>query len=588
MKSKIKILTTDDYPAPRPLFLKARGKYMVSVSIPRAISHLFKNHGDRRLTAGKTIEDYERVKRSKTNQIYAEFDRVQEEALRERTEGKSKRVKLQQELEDFNAEHRIWSMMDAFPSVIVRAIKNDIEVDGAFVDWTTDIPYQSLLTLKNNMDTMANMVWDVNPTGDKLKEAQDHFWKHNVIDNYDGKGGQHIIEPDEEDFKDWDGYEYPIHKRTACHGYLQPEVRSFLEDLLVNTAVKQNIETPIFEKPHPEDFWNETVDKDLENWGAEDLKWQDSQRRKRRTSAITFSSVRDDYLAWCLEHRKDKGKSTHNKLRLGIDEFIEYMGDLELGKLDDAMAIEFAEAQIANNPERSRQVIIDRNWSLGHFCERYGKTKRLMQFNPFKGAGVGIYGKKGKRWLEYSDDDLDKIFRYNWDDQERLLLELALCTGMRLNEIACLTWERIQRINHFDYITLKDDYDLPPQTVKNEGSKRDIPLHPVFTMPTTGKGRIFNYSISGYGNASTSAGIAVNPILRKIIPNPQKVFHSFRSTFIIKLTATECPTYTNKSIVGHGSNNANEALYSGISNDDRFEAIRKLDLRPWLNRVPIA
>ena len=58
MNSKIKILTTDDYPPPRPLFLKARGKYMVSVSIPRAISHLFKNHGDRRLTAKIAVAQF--------------------------------------------------------------------------------------------------------------------------------------------------------------------------------------------------------------------------------------------------------------------------------------------------------------------------------------------------------------------------------------------------------------------------------------------------------------------------------------------------------------------------------------------------
>ncbi|MDB4230050.1 hypothetical protein N9805_05135 [Paracoccaceae bacterium] len=580
MNSKIKILTTDDYPAPRPLFLKARGKYMVSVSIPRAISHLFKNHGDRRLTAGKTIEDYERVKRSKTNQIYAEFDKVQEEALLKRTEGKVKRVKTQQGLEDFDAEARINTMMNQFPSVISRAIKNDIILeDESFALLNTKIPYQSLLKLKNNMDNMANMVLEAHPEGEDLKEAQDYFWKHNVIND-----GKQIIEPNEEGYKDWDGYEYSVYKRIACEGYLQPEVRSFLEDLLVNTAVKQKIEIPVFNESHPDDFWS------VKNIDGISLGWFDgsgwSSARQRRTSAITFSSVRDDYLAWCLEHRKDKGKSTQNKLRLGIDEFIMYMGDLELGKLDDAMAIEFAEAQIANNPKRSRQVVLDRSWAMSHFCERYGKTKRLMKSNPFKGAGVGIYGKKAKHWFEYSDTDLDKIFSYDWAEQERLLLELALCTGMRLNEIACLTWERLKRTNRYTYITLKDGFYLPTQSVKNIGSKRDIPLHPVFTMPTTGKGRIFNYSISGYGNATTSAGKKINPILNKIIPDPQKTFHSFRSTFIIKLNESGCPPFTNKSIVGHGSNNANEALYSGITNDARFEEIRKLDLKPWLNRMP--
>ena len=221
---------------------------------------------------------------------------------------------------------------------------------------------------------------------------------------------------------------------------------------------------------------------------------------------------------------------------------------------------------------------------MSHFCKHFGIGRRLVSSNPFQGAGIGIYGLNGKHWLEYSDEDLDKIFEYSWEAQEKLLLELALSTGMRLNEIASLTWERIMSTNRYDYVTLKDRFDLPNQTVKNEGSKRDIPLHPSFRRPEKATGRIFDYAIDSYGYATTSAGRAVNSTLRELIPNPQKSFHSFRSTFIIKLTETGCDTFTNRAIAGHGGRNANESVYNAVKNDTRFEAIEKLRLEPWLNR----
>ncbi|MDC1255883.1 tyrosine-type recombinase/integrase [Paracoccaceae bacterium] len=587
MADDSKILTLDDYSDPFPE--KVRGKYTVSVSIPRPIRHLFANGKatTKRYVAGKTLEDYERKKRSLSNKIYSEFDNRQREAELAKTEGRAKRIKSKQNLEDFHAENKIWGMMDSFPSVLTRAIKDDFLDDGSFVDWTTDIPYQSLLTLKNNMDALANMVWEAHPKDrETLQEAMDYFWEHNVIDNYDGEGGQYIREPDEDGYKDWEGFQYKVQQRNASADYLQPEVRSFLEDLLIKTAFKQNIETPVFDDPEPEGFWNVSLKRDIENYGEEALKKEYRQRRMRRTKVLTFSSVRDDYLAWCEGNRAEKSQSMRNKLRQSIDEFISYMGDPELSKLHPAMPIEFAEAQIANHPDRSRRVIRDRNWAMSHFCQYFGLGRRLVSSNPFQGAGVGIYGLAGKHWLEYSDEDLDVIFDHPWESQERLLLEFALATGMRLNEIASLTWERILSSNRYDYITLKDRYDLPNQTVKNEGSKRDIPLHPSLRGLEKATGRIFDYAIDGYGYATTSAGRTVNPILRQLIPNPQKSFHSFRSTFIIKLTETGCDTFTNRAIAGHGGRNANESVYNAVKNDTRFEAIEKLRLKPWLNRVP--
>lgn len=584
------ILTVDDYPEPRPLYLKSRNRYVVCVSVPSKLKHLLGGQTDIRRTAGKTPEDYERVKRSKTNEIYALFDQVQEARTSLIQDLEDAEIKLRHFGEDLRAETCLWHMMARFPTTIPPNGKDILEPkDGSFVDWEkTDIPFQVLSDLKTNMDSMAQMVKSSYPTDEEgIAKAKKHFYDHNFIRD-DGTGKMRVIGVTDSDYVENPDMRWKGSERLACAEYLRPVVHSYLEDLLTTTALRQNIEPPTFKEKDPSWFWDNYVETlmDIDQPINPRKLWHKHDERPRRNKAITFSSVRDEYLAWCEEYRPDVSQSSQNKWRQAIDEFILYMGDPELSKLHPAMPIEFAEAQIANHPNRSKRVIRDRNWGMSNFCKRFAEGRRLVSSNPFQGAGIGIYGIKGEHWLEYSDEDLDKIFDYPWEAQEKLLLEFALATGMRLNEIASLTWERVMPTNRYDYVTLKDRFDLPNQTVKNDGSKRDIPLHPSFRRPEKATGRIFDYKIDGYGYATTSAGRAVNGILNELVPDPLKSFHSFRSTFIIKLTESGCDTFTNRAIAGHGGRNANESVYNAVRNDTRFEAIEKLQLEPWLNRVP--
>jgi len=584
------ILTVDDYPEPRPLYLKSRNRYIVCVSVPSRLKHLLGGQTDIRRTAGKTREDYERVKRSKTNEIYDLFDKVQEARTSLIQDLEDAEIKLRHFGEDLRAETCLWHMMARFPTTIPPNGKDILEPkDGSFVDWEkTDIPFQVLSDLKTNMDSMAQMVKSSYPTDEEgIAKAKKHFYDHNFIRD-DGTGKMIVRGVTDSDYVENPDMRWKGSERLACADYLRPVVHSYFEDLLTTTALRQNIEPPTFKEKDPSWFWHGYVETFMDIDQPINLRklWHKYDERPRRTKAITFSSVRDEYLAWCKQHRSNVSQSSQNKWRQAIDEFILYMGDPELSKLHPAMPIEFAEAQIANHPNRKKQTIRDRNWGMGHFCKHYAIGRRLVSFNPFQGAGIGIYGIKGEHWVEYSDEDLDKIFDYPWEAQEKLLLEFALATGMRLNEIASLTWERVMSTNRYDYVTLKDRFDLPNQTVKNIGSKRDVPLHPSFRRPEKATGRIFDYKIDGYGYATTSAGRAVNGILKELVPDPLKSFHSFRSTFIIKLTESGCDTFTNRAIAGHGGRNANEGVYNAVKNDARFEAIEKLQLEPWLNRVP--
>lgn len=540
MDKLIKILTWDDYPESYSSI--RRGKFCVTVAIPRQIRHLFGNAPVRPKVAGPTEADYNRRRRSLTHKIYQEFDERQARAA-----DKRKAFDHFMEKEWFtNFEERqedelnmaLQKMLTTFPHVIPKGSSYNyfaqIDADkypslknfSTVKPLTQVVPYNDLFQLKNQMDAIANMVWS-NPKRFNKLEAK------------------------------------------TAQNYLQPAVRSFFEDLLVDAAKKQKFPIPEFSDPTLSDFWfRDKVDQ------------SELEARPRKAEVLTMSSVREEYFAWIEKYYA--ARDTRNKLKLGFNEFVQYMGDLRLDSIDAAMAVRFAEVQCDYHANRSLVTIKNRNWAMNTFCNEFCIPKRYMSFKPFFGVSLKRYGAKGGKWLEYTDADLDVIFGYSWGKQELLLLQVALATGMRLGEIALLTWERIKSVNACAYISLLDDGD-EIISIKNEGSKRRIPIHPNLKLPPRGVGRIFDYAVDGYGKASTSAGRAVNPTLRELIGQERKTFHSFRSSFIIKLTKVGTPKQINKLITGHGAGDVNTDVYSGVSVEDRFEWIRKIEL-PWLNQ----
>lgn len=535
-----KVLTWDDYPEPYPK--KIRGKYCVVISIPRQIRHLFGNAPNKQKVAGPTEADYHRLRRSLMHEIYQEFDERQAKAVDQKLfwdNHLANWIDQRQSEEDFEIGDILNKMIADFTkSVIPKGSSYNYfyEVDAdKYIDMkglqavrplSPMVPFADLSQLKIQMDAVANIVWS-DPSRYKQSEV------------------------------------------ILARSYLQPAVRNYFEDLLVEAAKLQKLSIPEFPEPTREDFW-------FDNASAE----TDMEVRPRKTDLLKMSSVKEEYFSWIEKYFAVP--DTRNKLKLGFNEFVQYMGDIRLDKLDTAMAVGFAEVQCDNHVNRSRVTIKNRNWAMNTFCNDFCIPKRHMSFNPFYGVSLKRYGTKGGKWLEYTDTDLDIIFDHSWEKQELLLLQMALATGMRLGEIVLLTWARIKSVNTCSYISLLDEDDDKILTVKNEGSKRRVPLHPGIKLPARGKGRIFDYAIDGYGKASTSAGRAVNKTLKELIRNDRKTFHSFRSSFIIKLTKAGAPTNINKLITGHGAGDVNTDVYSGISVEDRFEWIRKIDL-PWLN-----
>lgn len=119
-----------------------------------------------------------------------------------------------------------------------------------------------------------------------------------------------------------------------------------------------------------------------------------------------------------------------------------------------------------------------------------------------------------------------EVFRYDWDEELRLLLALLVVTGMRLEEAVELTWDRFnateyQGIRYFSLLSTR----FEEVNVKTQSSVRYVIIHQDLELPQVLEtGRLFSFR---HGEA----GQRINPVLETLLNNPRKRVHSFRQTF---------------------------------------------------------
>lgn len=270
-----------------------------------------------------------------------------------------------------------------------------------------------------------------------------------------------------------------------------------------------------------------------------------------------FSDCVTLYLA---EKKHDNSAKTLLEKQSTLEEFQRFFGDLDLNLVTAEQAISYKNRQISDGLSALR--INKRVGFLRDFFTYAINNRLYFQDNPFQNLGISRKSKlaqKVKSYEAFSDDDLKAIFEnpefltfMNKPDYYWLPL-LALHSGARIEELASLKLTQIRQENGVWFFKI--------EKAKNKNSVRQIPIHPQilalgfdkYTESVKDKGgQLFPHlkdSINGFSkNCSRRFGL----YLEKIgIKDGRKVFHSFRSTFINRMTYLNTHPAILMAVVGH-------------------------------------
>ena len=140
-------------------------------------------------------------------------------------------------------------------------------------------------------------------------------------------------------------------------------------------------------------------------------------------------------------------------------------------------------------PQSSDTSLMLMDYSGGLF--RTGMNWVGLTWQTCLGVTLNLIATAKQTYKPLETEELFALFQLDMEPQERLLLAILITTGMRLDEAALLTWERIVTRHGVSCFGLVGD-----ARVKNEGSMRYVPV-PSVVKPLLGMVVRDGYSITG-------------------------------------------------------------------------------------------
>ena len=148
-------------------------------------------------------------------------------------------------------------------------------------------------------------------------------------------------------------------------------------------------------------------------------------------------------------------------------------------------------------------------------------------------------------------------------EQQRLLLSILISKGMRLDEVALMTWERVRKYKGFLCFCLMND--TGDERFKHRGSMRFMPLPEIIKpmLIKRGQGRVFTCRVDRDGKSQAAASDAVIPLIRMITTDDRTVAHSLRGNFKDELRELEVSKELNDFLTGHARGMLVESMLRG-------------------------
>jgi integrase len=557
-----KVRNQNGYPRSRLTLVK--GKQYVIVSVPADLRHLFPNQRDKRLSTGTSDLNIAQLKQHDlAQQIYDGFDsKIKESAVKLEVAG------------DGFALDVIGQLATAFNHRTIPALKPSTN-------------YQELVAFKNSCDVYSEMPF--NATSDEDGSAMLAWLAANP-------------KPDPIDLiamaramQKRSGYTNEQNNYAAK--YQTHFVHNFWQDLLITTAREQNLPEPKIEpfKGVNENYVLQDDDRVLpdnpvsrhmhEEMLKEYIPKLDGRfdkpisrpPRVQPFGARTVSTVMVEYLDDM--RLKQDSLDTQRKLKRWAKKFLDMMGDMEIAKIKPAHGFEYITKVLSEYPTQANKTLKDYLWGVQNLL-KFCRERGYIDINPFVNLDISKYGKASEETLPYSNEEIKIILAHDWKPQERLLLSILATTGMRPSEAGNMTWERFNDTEHKGIRFLSTlDTDTEQVRVKNQSSKRQVPLHPDLVLPKKGAGRLFDYKKDEDGRCSTDIAHEINPILEQLVPHPNKSLRSFRKTFKITMRDAGVGEEVHDAITGHRQGDTTgRKNYGGMGLKVKFKAISKLDI----------
>ena len=278
-----------------------------------------------------------------------------------------------------------------------------------------------------------------------------------------------------------------------------------------------------------------------------------------------------------LDGRNWTRQKTKDAARRQIERFVGMIGNLKLDQIEKSHAYDYAqaldEAGYAHKTIRSSVSAVS---TMLEWCER----KRLIKLSPFVNLKLANYGTAAKSYRPFDKPELHQIFSLDMPAQERTLLSILITTGMRLDEAALLTWERVKEVDGIRYISLFEE-GSDAVIVKNSQSNRLVALPDCLKLPERATGRLFDYRADRDGKAENAASRALMKVIRQVTDDKMKVVHSLRGTLKDLLRDAGVTKEVNDFITGHSQGDEAGKYGSGPSLETKYKAVNAVD-HPWL------
>lgn len=296
---------------------------------------------------------------------------------------------------------------------------------------------------------------------------------------------------------------------------------------------------------------------------------EEQHEKKMKLERITLSVLIKDYLTYS---RSRHTPATHEGIKLVINEFLSFTGDMSVEKID----VRKIEIFIANGKERASAWTARRFYIILRSMFETAKRWNMVTENvcakvekPKVPEIIPVY---------FSIKEFQQLLSFIGDKNFRDLCLTAFYTGMRLGELLSLEWCNIDftlnliQVKNSDTFTTKSKKNrvIPMNTdlVKHlkERKLNEISENPLVFLNRFGRALDSKCVSKRFKNIVIASGL-----------NKKLHFHSLRHTFCTLLVSSGVSLFQVQKLAGHSSPQTT-MIYSHAEPQQMFAEVNKISL----------